>query len=91
MKGAIAIAQEHAGIGGAKIRGHNVEPAIAVHIAQGQGAWVRSRVDSLLAFEGAIAIANEHGNGGVRICRYDVQLPIAVQIAQGDGELITAC
>ncbi|MEI6202754.1 MAG: hypothetical protein WCP68_12465, partial [Enhydrobacter sp.] len=49
MKGAIAIAQEYAGGAGAKIRGDDVESAIAVHIAQGHGSWTSSRVDGGLS------------------------------------------
>jgi hypothetical protein len=35
LKGAIAIAQQHAGVVGTIIRSDNIEYAIAIHIAQG--------------------------------------------------------
>ena len=81
MKGAIAIAQEHAGGVGVAIRGDDIESAVAVHIAQGHGAWARPRRDGALGLKGAIAIAQEDAGGGVATIRSDhVEPTIAVHI-----------
>jgi hypothetical protein len=82
LKGAIAIAQQHAGVVGTIIRSDNIEYAIAVHIAQGQGVWLSSRAEVCFGTKGAIAIAQKHaGVVGVAICGDDVKYPIAVHIA----------
>jgi hypothetical protein len=39
LKGAIAIAQEHADVIGALIRSDHIEFTIAVNITQGHGVW----------------------------------------------------
>ncbi len=88
LKGAIAIAQEHAGIGGMTIRGDDIKFTIAVHIAQGHGAWSSSRGEGGLSLKGAIAIAQEHAGGVDVVAKIrgdDIEFTIAVHIAQGHG------
>ena len=84
-KSAIAIAQEHAGAIATIICSDDVEPAIAVHIAQGHGDWNSSRGEVCFGTKGAIAIAQEHADVAGAICSDDVQLAVAVHIAQGHG------
>ena len=95
--GTTTRAQEHAG--GAVdtiaiIRSNNIEPAIAVHIAQGHGFWFSSCGEVYIGLEGAIAIAQEHA-GAVDtiaiICGDDIKFAIAVDIAQGTGFWICSC
>ena len=86
MKSAIAIAQEHTGVGGAKISSNNVESAIAVDIAQSHGSWNSSCGEVCIGLKSAITIAQKHTCvGGAVISSNEVESAIAVHIAQGHG------
>ena len=83
-KSAIAISQEHAGAVSTVICSDDVEPAIAVHIAQGHRAWATPRGEGGLSLKGAIAIAQEHADVAGTTSD-DIEFAIAVHIAQGHG------
>ena len=55
--GTTTRAQDHAGVFGSMIRSDDIEPAIAVHIAQCHRLWIGTCGEGLLVLEGAIAIA----------------------------------
>ena len=85
-KGAIAKAHEHADIVRVFVRSDDVEYAIAVHIAQGYGGWIRprSRGEVYCGTKGAIAKAQQHaGVRGAAICGDHIEYTIAVHITQG--------
>jgi hypothetical protein len=90
LKGAIAIAQEHADIVIVYVRSDDIEYAIAVHITQGHGARSITRGEGG-NLKGAITIAQEHADIVVTfICDDDVEFAIAIYIAQGYGVWISS-
>ena len=93
-KGAIAIAQQHAGIIRARIRSNDVEFAIAVDIAQVHRSWSSSYGEVCFGSKGAIAIAQEHTGGvgtNTKIRSDYIESAIAVHIAQSHGSWTSPC
>ncbi|WP_341880882.1 hypothetical protein [Synechococcus sp. UW140] len=65
LKGAIAVAQEHTGAVGAKIRGDDIEFTISVHITQGHREWCSFRSEGLLGRGRVADVASGVRCGGV--------------------------
>ena len=91
MKGAIAIAQKHAGLAGAITRGDDIEFAIVVHIPKRNAVWTICRAEVCFGSKGAIAIAQKHADGGgALICGNDVESAIAVHIPKRNAVWTTS-